>query len=94
MEILNLNNVKINRKTKLTSLVETFWAIETSITASGFLQTHSQAVALANGTTKTSQETNPPIIIYMERCQQGLQLRALMTIKSLSLYKEHNYESN
>lgn len=31
------NNVKINWKTGLTSLVETFWAIGTSIAAAGVL---------------------------------------------------------
>lgn len=37
------NNVKINWKTGLTSLVETFWAIGTSIAAAGVLQPQSQA---------------------------------------------------
>jgi len=37
------NNVKINWKTGLTSLVETFWAIGTSIAAAGVLQPKSQA---------------------------------------------------
>lgn len=37
------NNVKINSKIGLTSLVETFWTIGTSIAAAGVLQPHSQA---------------------------------------------------
>ena len=37
------NNVKTNWKTGLTSLVETFWTIGTSIAAAGVLQPHSQA---------------------------------------------------
>ena len=40
------NNVKINWKTGLTSLVETFWTIGTSIAAAGVLQTHRQAHCL------------------------------------------------
>ena len=35
------NNVTINWKIGLTSLVETFWAIGTSIAAAGVLQPHS-----------------------------------------------------
>lgn len=40
------NNVKINWKTGLTSLVETFWTIGTSIAAAGVLPTHRQAHCL------------------------------------------------
>ncbi len=39
-------NVKIIWRTGLTSLVETFWAIGTSIAAAGVLQTHRQAHCL------------------------------------------------
>jgi hypothetical protein len=57
------NNVKINWKTGLTSLVETFWAIGTSIAAAGVLQPHSQAhclVALANSRPKPAKELACP----------------------------------
>jgi len=56
-------NVKINWKTGLTSLVETFWAIGTSIAAAGVLQPHSQAhclVALANTQPKPAKELSLP----------------------------------
>tara|TARA_R110001583_G_scaffold33438_4_gene112909 strand:- start:1637 stop:1870 length:234 start_codon:yes stop_codon:yes gene_type:complete len=36
-------NVKMNGKSGLTSLVETFWTIGTSIAAAGVLQPYSQA---------------------------------------------------
>lgn len=56
-------NVKINWKTGLTSLVETFWAIGTSIAAAGVLQTHRQAhclVAQADTRPKPAKELALP----------------------------------
>ncbi len=59
----HINNVTINWKTGLISLVETFWAIGTSIAAAGALQSHSQAhclVALANAQPKPAKELSLP----------------------------------
>lgn len=56
-------NVKINWKTGLTSLVETFWAIGTSIAAASVLQTHSQAhwlVTQADPLPKLAKELSLP----------------------------------
>ena len=53
------NNVKINREIGLTSLVETFWTIGTSIAAAGVLQPHCQAhcqVAQPNAQPKPAKE--------------------------------------
>jgi hypothetical protein len=56
-------NVRINWKIGLTSLVETFWAIGTSIAAAGVLQTHRQAhclVARADTRPKPAKELALP----------------------------------
>jgi len=61
--MVHKKNVKINWKTGLTSLVETFWAIGTSIAAAGVLQPHRQAhcvVTMANTQGTPTKELSLP----------------------------------
>ena len=51
------NNVKINWKTGLTSLVETFWAIGTSIAAAGVLQPHLKHIVWSHKLTHNQNQS-------------------------------------